>query len=159
MIRGTEQIHYRLSEESDIPAMAQIRAAEWETEEYWKRRISGYLACELHPQKALLPRVSYVALQGDSLVGFVAGHLTRRYGCDGELEWINVTPEHRGTEIASELLRLMAAWFGDHRAPRVCIDVDPSNTVARRFYMRHSAEILNPHWLVWNDISVVVAKK
>ena len=28
--------HYRLTEESDIPAMARIRAAEWETEEYWK---------------------------------------------------------------------------------------------------------------------------
>jgi ribosomal protein S18 acetylase RimI-like enzyme len=151
--------HYRQAEESDIPAMARIRAVEWETEEYWRLRIARYLTCELHPQQALLPRVSYVALENESLVGFVAGHLTKRYGCDGELEWINVAPQCRGTGIASELLRLMAAWFVEQEAPRVCVDVEPSNAIARRFYMHHGAEVLNPHWLVWNDIRVVAAKK
>jgi ribosomal protein S18 acetylase RimI-like enzyme len=153
------KVCYRLFQESDIPAMARIRAAEWETEEYWRLRISRYLACELHPQRALLPRVSYVALENDSLVGFVAGHLTERYGCDGELEWINVAPQCRGTGTASGLLRLMAAWFIEQKATRVCVDVEPSNAVARRFYMHQGAEVLNPHWLVWNDISVVAAKK
>src|SRR5882672_941259 len=104
-------VTYRESEKNDIPSMAQIRAKEWETEEYWNRRISGYLDGKLHPQHALLPRVSYVALNGDSLVGFIAGHLTRRYDCDGELEWINVLPEVRGTGVASGLLRLLAEWF------------------------------------------------
>jgi ribosomal protein S18 acetylase RimI-like enzyme len=150
------RVCYRLAEKSDIPAMARIRAAEWETEEYWRRRISGYLACELHPQHALLPRVSYVALEGDSIIGFVAGHLTRRYGCDGELEWINVSPQRRGTGIAAELLRLMAAWFVKQDATRVCVDVEPSNTVARRFYMRHGAKTLNAHWLIWNDINLII---
>jgi len=153
------RVCYRLAEKSDIPAMARIRAAEWETEEYWQRRISGYLACELHPQHALQPRVSYVALEGGSIIGFVAGHLTRRYGCDGELEWINVAPQCRGTGTASGLLRLMAGWFIEQKAPRVCVDVAPSNAVARRFYIRHGASVLNPHWLVWKDISIVVAKK
>jgi ribosomal protein S18 acetylase RimI-like enzyme len=139
--------------------MAAIRAAEWETEEYWRLRISRYLSGESHPQHALLPRVSYVALEGASLVGFAAGHLTRRYGCDGELEWINVAAQCRGTGIASELLRWMAAWFVEQKALRVCIDVQPSNTVARRFYTRHGAEVLNPHWLVWNDINAVMVKK
>jgi hypothetical protein len=40
-------------------------------------------------------------------------------------------------------------------ASRVCVDVDAANTTARRFYMRHGAEKLNEHWLVWNDISVM----
>jgi hypothetical protein len=35
------------------------------------------------------------------------------------------------------------------------VDVDAANTTARRFYMRHGAEKLNEHWLVWNDISVM----
>lgn len=81
---------YRQADKSDIPAMARIRAAEWESEEYWKDRISGYLNGKLHPRQALMPRVIYVALEDDSLVGFVAGHLTRRYACHGELEWIDI---------------------------------------------------------------------
>lgn len=36
------------------------------------------------------------------------------------------------------------------------MDVDPANTTARRFYMPHGAENLNEHWLVWNDIKVVL---
>jgi ribosomal protein S18 acetylase RimI-like enzyme len=106
-----------------------------------------------------MPRVIYVALEGDSLVGFVAGHLTRRYACDGELEWINVVPERRGSEIAPQLLRLLAAWFAEHEASRICVDVDPANTIARRFYTRHGAQNLNDRWLVWNDVKVVLARR
>ena len=149
---------YRQADKTDIPAMARIRAAEWGEEEYWSTRISRYLNCELHPQQALMPRVIYVAWEGDSLVGMIAGHLTRRYSCDGELEWINVIPERRGSGIALELLRRLAAWFAEQKASRVCVDVDPANTTARRFYMRHGTKNLNEHWLVWNDIKVVLGK-
>jgi ribosomal protein S18 acetylase RimI-like enzyme len=149
-------VQYKKAEGSDIPAMARIRAAEWETEAYWNVRISRYLDCELHPQQALTPRVIYVASEGDSLLGLIAGHLTRRFGCDGELEWINVIPERRGSGIASELLRLLAAWFVEQKTLRICVDVDPANTAAQHFYRRHGAETLKPHWLVWNDIKVVL---
>jgi GNAT superfamily N-acetyltransferase len=152
-------VYYRLVDKSDIPAMARMRAAEWETEEYWRVRISRYLNRELHPQQALMPRVSYVALEGDSLLGFIAGHLTRRYACDGELEWVNVIPERRGSAVASELLRLLAAWFAEQKASRICVDVDPANTTARRFYLRHGADKLNEHWLVWDDIKVVLGQR
>lgn len=151
-------ITYREAESSDIPAMARIRAMEWETEEYWQNRITAYLAGQLHPQHALKPRISYVSYAGDGLVGFIAGHLTRRHACDGELEWINVVPEQRGSGIASELLRLLAGWFVRKKALRVCVDVQPTNTAARRLYRRHGAEDLNPHWLVWNDIGVLLGK-
>jgi ribosomal protein S18 acetylase RimI-like enzyme len=73
------------------------------------------------------------------------------------LEWINVIPERRGAGVASELLRLLAGWFVEQKAFRVCVDVEPSNTVARAFYTRHGAETLNPHWLVWNDIRKVTS--
>jgi ribosomal protein S18 acetylase RimI-like enzyme len=154
-----QTVRYRIAEKSDIPAMARIRAAEWETEEYWRGRISGYLDGELHPQQALMPRVSYLALQDESLVGFIAGHLTRRHECDGELEWINVIPERRSTAVASELLRLLAAWFVEKKASRICVDVQPSNTTARHFYTRHGATNLNSHWMVWNDIGSVLGPR
>jgi ribosomal protein S18 acetylase RimI-like enzyme len=151
-------VFYRQVERSDIPALARIRAKEWETEEYWKIRISRYLDCETHPQQALTPRAIYTALEGDTFVGFIAGHLTHRHSCDGELEWINVIPERRGSGIASGLLRHLAAWFVTQKASRICVDVDPANAAARRFYQRHGADNLNEHWLVWNSINIVLGE-
>jgi ribosomal protein S18 acetylase RimI-like enzyme len=118
--------------------------------------MARYLAREHHPQQALMPRILYVACEGDVPVGFIAGHLTRRYACEGELQWISVIREHRGSGVASELLRLLAAWFAEQHASRICVDVDPANLRARRFYTRHGAEPLNEHWLVWPDIRVVL---
>lgn len=139
--------------------MARIKAAERGSEEFLRGRISGYLDFKHHPQHALVPRVMYVALEGDSLVGFIAGHLTRRYACDGELQWINVDPEHRGSGVSSGLIRLLAIWFAAQKASRICVNVEPTNTPARRFYIRYGAHILNAHWMVWNDFNVVLGEQ
>lgn len=151
---------YRASLASDIPALARIRASVWGSVPYWEHRVFQYLGAALSPQQALASRICYVAVDQaagqDSVVGFVAGHLTRRHGCDGELEWINVIPEQRGKSVASELLRLLAGWFVEQNAFRVCVDVEPSNAVARAFYRRHGAEDLHPHWLVWNDVRAIL---
>jgi GNAT superfamily N-acetyltransferase len=152
------KILYRLANESDVLAMARIRAADWETGEYWSARITRYLSCEQHPAQALLPRVSYVAAQGDALLGFIAGHLTRRFACDGELQWIDVVAQRRRQGVAAELLTLLAAWFVQQDASRICVDVQPTNVIARRFYARFGAVELNPHWLVWPDIKVVLER-
>lgn len=143
-------------EKADIPAMARIRSSEWGDQEYWERRISGYLAGEVNPQRALAPRTGYVAVEESAVVAFIAGHLTRRHACEGELEWINVITEWRGRGVASELLRLLAAWFVQQNALRICVDVDPANPTARAFYTKNGAEKLNPHWLAWNNITVVL---
>lgn len=149
---------YRVAGASDVPAMAAVRAAAWGTQNYWETRISGYMARELNPQHALLPRVLYVAHAGDALVGLIAGHLTRRYACDGELEWIDVLRTHRRTGIASRLLQMLATWFAEQNARRICVDVEPANTSARRFYELHGATDLNPHWMVWSDIRAVFTR-
>jgi ribosomal protein S18 acetylase RimI-like enzyme len=155
------EVVYRQAEISDVPALARCRAAEWGDEEYWQVRIAGYLAGEIHPRQALPARIVFVAQDGesDTLVGFVAAHLTRRYECDGELEWINVVPAFRGQGIAADLLAKAAGWFAAMNASRICVDVDPANTIARRFYERHGAETLNAHWLVWPDIRRVLAAR
>lgn len=136
--------------------MARIRAEEWETIEYWLARIAGYLDGTQDPRNSLPTRGAFVATLDDEVVGFVAGHLTHRYGCTGELEWINVARTHRGRGFASALLRTIAAWFVESSATNVCVDVDPANLSARRLYESHGARQLNPHWLVWDDIGTVV---
>jgi ribosomal protein S18 acetylase RimI-like enzyme len=147
---------YREACRADVEGMARIRAVEWGDEEYWKKRIAGYMDGEVDPQKSLKQRVVCVAVEGDAVVGFVAGHLTRRYECHGELEWINVAEEKRGSGIAAELLRRLAVWFVERAALKICVDVQPTNIVARKFYRRHGAEDLNPHWMVWKDIRAVL---
>src|SRR2546430_12834496 len=96
-------IVYREANLADVSALARIRAAEWGTEQYWQDRISGYMRGEVHPQQSLRPRIILVAAEEMVLVGFIAGHLTRRFDCDGELEWLDVISERRRRGIAGEL--------------------------------------------------------
>ena len=148
---------YRAATLDDVPGMARIRAAEWETEQYWRARIAGYMEGKLHPREALAPRIVFVAASGNDLVGLVAGHLTRRYGCDGELEWIDVVREQRRAGLASALLSRLAEWFVAQDAFRIC--VDPGNETARSFYRDHGAGDLNQHWLVWSDVRTVLSER
>ena len=151
------EITYREAQAADIAAMAEIRAGDWGTEEGWRERIRAYLAGEVHPREALASRVSYVGVDGETVVGLIAGHLTRRFGCDGEVQWISIRPEYRGRGIASGLLLMLAEWFVRHEAVRICVDVQPTNQAARRLYRRHGAANLKPGWMVWNDIRQALA--
>jgi GNAT superfamily N-acetyltransferase len=143
-------IQYREVTSHDIAELAKIRAAEWESEEYWIRRISGYLNCELHPQHALLPRIIYVAIDADKIVGFIAGHLSRRFQCDGELQWINVIPNYRRKGIAQGLLQQLANWFITHRAFKICVNGSGP------FYSNSGAKELNKHWMIWDNIRQLI---
>jgi ribosomal protein S18 acetylase RimI-like enzyme len=102
---------YREATLADVPGMAQVRAGDWESEEYWRERIALYLTGQLHPQKALAPRVAFVSIDDNLVAGFIAGHLTQRFGCDGELEWISIRPQYRRRGVASSLLRRLADGF------------------------------------------------
>jgi len=131
--------------------MAAIRTQEWETETFWTSRIALYLKGEHSPRQALAARAAFVALDGTKLVGFVAGHRTRRLGCDGELQWINVVKERRGQGIAGTLMVKIGVWFVENHAYRVCVNVDPRNTPALLLYRRFGAQPLNDHWMIWED--------
>ena len=139
-----------------IEHIAKIRADEWGGIDFWTSRITAYLELNHHPQQALDPRIIYVAVDGKQVIGFVAGHLTRRLNCDGELQWINVIDEYRSTGVASSLLKVMAQWFIGQKAPKVCVNADAENATAHRFYQRYGAKVISPHWLMWTNISVVL---
>ncbi len=136
----------------DVAALARLRAEVWGTEEYWRKRIGEYTRCETHPRDALDARTVVVAQLDTAVIGFVAGHLTTRFGCDGELQWIDVAGDVRRRGTGAALLKCLAEWFALHGARRVCVDVDPGNVAARSLYRKHGAVDLNAHWLVWPDI-------
>jgi GNAT superfamily N-acetyltransferase len=112
---------------------------------------------EHHPRHALATRAGFVAEADGRLVGFTAGHLTTRFGCQGELQWLFVAPERRGSGVAGLLLARLAEWFADHGAARVCVNVEPANLRARRFYARCGAHVLSDFWMAWPDIAVARA--
>ncbi len=120
--------------------------------------MARYLRREHHPQKALMSRVIYLAETAEGPVGYIGGHLTERYGCDGELQYLYVAPSHRRTGVASQLLRALVPWFRERGASRVCVDVEPENHGARSFYAYHGAVPLNPHWMVWDDIGLIARR-
>src|SRR5580698_8243832 len=66
---------YREATLADVPGMAQVRAGDWESEEYWRERIPPYLTGQLQPQKALAPRVAFVSIDDNLVAGFIASHL------------------------------------------------------------------------------------
>ena len=143
-------ISYRKAISLDIPSLAKIRSGNPDIEKHWTDRISGYLNYTHNPQQALKPRIIYVATDYDKIVGFVAGHLTIRYDCEGELQWINIIEEYQKHGIASELVKVLANWFVEQKSYKIC--VDPGNDIARRFYKKNGAENLNAHWMFWKDI-------
>src|SRR5215469_9688713 len=122
-----QAVRIRQAEECDVASMAAIRAREWNSEDFWKARIAGYLAGTYSPKQALEDRAVFVASHRNSVVGFVAGHLTRRFECDGELQWMNVAAEHRGQGIAQNLIVTMKQWFSQKNVSRICVNVAAEN--------------------------------
>src|SRR2546422_9589774 len=93
-------VQYRQATTADVRGMAQCRLAD-PAAGVADPRMAAYLDGHHHPQQALPPRVAFVALVGTAVVGYIAGHLTRRYQCDGELQYLFVAPQYRRTGIAT----------------------------------------------------------
>lgn len=53
----------------------------------WERYMRG----EHHPRHAKDPRIVYAAITDREMAGFIAGHLTERFGLEGELQSIRVS--------------------------------------------------------------------
>lgn len=108
---------------SDAPTMAGLRRrGNWEGGGS-QNRIQRYLTGEHHPQHAERDRIAYVGFLDGVLLGFIAGHRTKRFGCTGELQWILVDPDVRGTSLASDLFPRLREWFVTRGAYHVCINV------------------------------------
>jgi GNAT superfamily N-acetyltransferase len=145
---------FREATKEEISELAKIRGEDSQSENFWKDRILGYLDCTHSPQQALNTRIIYVACIDNVIVGFIAGHLTRRLECQGELQWIDVVQDFRREGIASELIKLLANWFVTKESYKVC--VDPGNDIARNFYKKNGAKMLDNHWMFWEDIRTIL---
>lgn len=147
-------IHFRVALASDVPAMAICRSTDPAAGPA-DTRMAAYLDREHHPHEAQLPRVGYVALAGDEIIGYIAGHRTTRHGCAGEVQYLFVAPAHRRRGIATALLALLADWFREQSVKRVCVCIDADSPSAQPFYASLGASSLKPYWRVWEDIGLL----
>ncbi|HEX2165472.1 MAG TPA: GNAT family N-acetyltransferase [Thermoanaerobaculia bacterium] len=146
-------IRYRPADLTDVPRLVGLPRP---GEAGGDPRMLRYLAGEHHPRQALPPRVMWMAEEDADPVGYAAGHLTRRLGCDGELQWIYVVRRCRRAGVGAELLRRVALWSLDQGASRICVDVGDEE--ARSFYRRLGATDLSPHWMVWEHAGALAAR-
>lgn len=144
-------IRYRPATLADVTVAAALR-----TQSGWDGGAGAgvmerYLRGEHHPQHARSSRIMLLAARGDELVGYIAGHHSTRFDCDGELQWLLVSPHARGSGIAATLVIGLLRWFAETGARRICVNVAPENDVARRLCQRLGATPLSEFWMVWED--------
>jgi GNAT superfamily N-acetyltransferase len=148
-------IVYREADLADVPAMTLCRASDTAAGPA-DPRMSLYFEGRHHPQKALTPRTGFVAVAGDAVVGYIAGHATTRFDCEGELQYLYVAREYRRQGVATILVQHLAEWFDLEGIKSVCVNLDPESKAAVEFYRSCGAQPLNRHWYVWRDVSTIL---
>lgn len=145
-------LNFRAATSLDVTAMAQSRLADPDAGPA-DSRMKAYFDGQHHPQNALLPRAGYLALSGDQVIGYIAGHRTTRHGCDGEVQYLFVAPAYRRRGVATALLRLLVGWFRAEGVQAVCVAVaDDSPPEAKPFFESLGATPLKKHWYAWQEI-------
>jgi len=147
-------IDIREANANDVTQIARLRSLGWGDEAFWIPGVANYMNGSQNPQMAKAERMVYLATDEEKVIGFIAGHLTNRLGCEGELQWIDIDPTYRRKGIASQLVEALARWFISHHAYNIC--VDPGNDQARRFYLALGAQKLDDHWMFWKNINTII---
>jgi GNAT superfamily N-acetyltransferase len=154
MASPTDNFRIRTATTADVPAMAGCRLTDPEAGPA-DPRMAAYFDGRHHPHEALPSRMGFVALMGEAVIGYIAGHLTRRHGCAAEIQYLFVAPEFRRRGVATALLRRLADWFVTTGALKVCVCVDADSPAAKPFYASTGASPLKRFWYGWEDISAL----
>jgi GNAT superfamily N-acetyltransferase len=148
------KVTFREAGAPDVPAMVAGRLAD-PAAGAPDERMAAYLEGRHHPREALPPRTAFVAEHDGMVVGYIAGHLTRRRGCEGEVQYLFVASRVRRSGVGSRLLERLARWFATQGARKIGVNVDPESEGAGAFYARHGAVPRSTFWSEWEDIGVL----
>jgi len=152
-------VNFHAATSADVPAMTTCRLTDPSAGPA-DPRMADYFNGEHHPQQALPPRAGYVAITADTVIGYVAGHRTKRHGCAGEVQYLFVAPAHRRRGVGTALVRLLANWFRDQGAQKVCVGIaNDSPPEAKPFVERLGAAPLRKHWYAWDDIGLALNRR
>ncbi|HXY19374.1 MAG TPA: GNAT family N-acetyltransferase [Gemmatimonadales bacterium] len=118
---------------------------------FWTERWRRYIERGSAAQHARGDGWAFVAEADDGPVGFAAYHHTARHGCDAELESIYVLREAQGRGVGTALLWRIGERLVGEGSRSLCVGYDPRNPY-KRFYLKHGAVEINPHWAAWRDL-------
>jgi GNAT superfamily N-acetyltransferase len=119
--------------------------------DFWHDRWRRYLQEGSRAQKSLGDGFAILAQTEGELVGFAGYHHTRRWECDAELESIYVRLSHQGRGVGTRLLREILQRLRADGSRSLCVGYRPDNPY-KRFYFKHGAIEINPHWAVWRRL-------
>ncbi len=116
--------------------------------EFWQERWLRYLRDGSTAQKSRGDGFAILAESGTDLAGFAAYHHTTRWGCDAELQslYVRLAWQRRGVggALLGEVMRRLRA----EGSRSLCVGFAPENPY-KRFYFKHGAVAINPHWAFW----------
>lgn len=88
--------------------------------------------------------------------GYAAYHYARRHNTEAELQSSYMLKETQGRGIGTAPLRRIADRLVAEGTGSMCVGYEPGNPY-KRFYARHGAVEINPHWAYWPDLLVIGA--
>jgi len=101
-------------------------------------------------------RIILKAVDGEEIIGYLAGHLTTRFGMDAEIQSFYILHEYQRQGIGTALLCRFSDWLKTHQGVSLCVGVLPANPY-KAFYLKNGGKYLNEHWIIWNDVSVILS--
>ena len=124
-------------------------------EAFWTDRWRRYLTEGSRAQMSHGDGFALLAKLSGKPVAFAAWHHTTRHGTDAELESIYVLRSAQGAGVGTALLRAVATRLLADGSQSLCVGYDPRNPY-KRFYFKHGAVELNPHWAMWQPLDALV---
>jgi GNAT superfamily N-acetyltransferase len=118
---------------------------------FWVDRWRRYISEGSSAQMSCGDGFVFLAEADGRAVGFAAYHHTRRLGTDAELESIYVLKEAQGRGVGTALLGVIVGRLRAEGSRTLCVGYDPRNPY-KRFYLKHGAVEINPHWAVWREL-------
>jgi GNAT superfamily N-acetyltransferase len=113
-------------------------------QERWLR----YLRDGSTAQKSRGDGFGILAESASDPIGFAAYHHTYRWDCDAELQSLYVRLPWQRQGVGSTLLREVMRQLRAEGSRSLCVGFSSDNPY-KRFYFKHGAVAINPHWAFW----------
>jgi GNAT superfamily N-acetyltransferase len=106
------------------------------------------------PKSSKPERQVMKAVLDDQIIGFIAVHLTTRFGIDSEIQNFYVSFERQRKGVGRALLASVLPWLIAQQARSLCVGIAEGNPY-QGFYLKSGGYYHNPHWIVWSDLNIL----
>jgi GNAT superfamily N-acetyltransferase len=107
------------------------------------------------PESSKPQRIILKAVTDGTIIGYIAGHLTNRYGLDAEIQSFYILKEYQRNDTGKQLLKKFVEWLLTQPAKSLCVGIKPENKF-QAFYLKYGGKHLNEHWIYWDDMEELV---